>query len=85
MIPFVLAPIVCTVVAYLAISSGMVPPVIMAKIPWITPPIFSAVMATGSLKGGILALVNIVLSVLIYLPFVMADKSSLHKKMQENV
>ncbi|WP_419724967.1 PTS sugar transporter subunit IIC [Terrisporobacter petrolearius] len=85
MIPFVLAPIVCTIVAYLAISWGIVPPVIMAKIPWITPPIFSAVMATGSLKGGILALVNIVLSVLIYLPFVMADKKALNKKTQENV
>lgn len=84
MIPFVLAPVVCTIVAYLAISSGIVPPVIMPKIPWITPPIFSAIMATGSLKGGILAAVNIVLSVMIYLPFVAADKRSLNKKMTEN-
>ncbi len=84
MIPFVLAPIICTITAYFAISSGFVPPVIMPKIPWITPPIFSAVMATGSLKGGVLAFINIVLSVLIYLPFVAADERMAKKKLAEN-
>lgn len=83
MIPFVLAPIICTITAYFAISTGLVPPVIMPKIPWITPPIFSAVMATGSLKGGILAFVNIVLSVLIYLPFVAADERMAKKKLSK--
>ena len=65
MIPFILGPIVCVITSYLAISWGLVAPVIMPTIPWITPPIFVSVMAIGSLSGGILAAVNIVLSVLI--------------------
>ena len=56
----------------------------MPKIPWITPPIFSAVMATGSLKGGVLAFINIVLSVLIYLPFVAADERMANKRLAES-
>lgn len=84
MIPFVLAPIVCTISAYLAISTGLVPPIIMAKIPWITPPVFGAIMATGSLKGGILAFVNIVLSIIVYLPFVVADERMAKKQLEKN-
>ena len=41
-------------------------------------------MATGSLKGGVLAFINIVLSVLIYLPFVAADERMAKKKLAEN-
>ncbi|MGL5346777.1 MAG: PTS sugar transporter subunit IIC [Peptostreptococcaceae bacterium] len=83
MIPFILAPVVCVITAYLSISSGLVPPVIMPTIPWITPPIFGAVIATGSIKGGILAAVNIVLSILIYLPFVMADERMAKKQLEK--
>ncbi|MGL6106882.1 PTS sugar transporter subunit IIC [Romboutsia sp.] len=81
MIPFVLAPVICTALAYFAISSGMVPPVIMAKIPWITPPVFGAIMATGSLKGGVLAAINLVISVIVYLPFVAVDERMAKKKL----
>lgn len=84
MIPFVLGPVICVITSYLAISSGLVPPVIMPTIPWITPPIFGAVIATGSIKGGILAAVNIVLSVLIYLPFVAADERMAKKQLEKN-
>ena len=84
MIPFVLAPIICVITSYLAISSGLVPPVIMPKIPWITPPIFSGFIATGSIKGAILAAVNIVISVIVYLPFVAADERMAKKQLEKN-
>ncbi|CEH33018.1 PTS sugar transporter subunit IIC [Romboutsia lituseburensis] len=83
MIPFVLAPVICSIVAYMSISSGLVPPVIMAKIPWITPPVFGAIMATGSIKGGILAAVNLLISVVVYLPFVAAEGRMEKKKLAE--
>lgn len=37
-IPFVLGPVITTVISYIAVSSGMVFPIV-AKIPWVTPPI----------------------------------------------
>lgn len=81
MIPFVLAPVLCTITSYLAISSGMVAPVLMAKIPWITPPIFSGIMATGHWTGGALAAVNLIISIVVYLPFVVADERMAKKRL----
>ncbi|WP_250674503.1 PTS transporter subunit EIIC [Paraclostridium ghonii] len=74
MIPFVLAPVVCSAVAYLAIDTGLVMPVIAAKIPWVTPPIIGGFLATGHWTGGVLAAVNLVISILIYIPFVIASE-----------
>ena len=74
-IPFVIAPIITTVISYLSISFGLVHPVIMATMPWTTPPIIGGFMATGHWSGAVLCVVNIVVSILIYLPFVvMAEK-----------
>ncbi|EQK44547.1 PTS system, lactose/cellobiose IIC component family protein [[Clostridium] bifermentans ATCC 638] len=72
MIPFVLAPVVCSAVAYLAIDMGLVMPVIAAKIPWVTPPILGGFLATGHWSGAALAAVNLLISIVIYIPFVIA-------------
>ncbi|WGX76658.1 PTS transporter subunit EIIC [Paraclostridium bifermentans] len=72
MIPFVLAPVVCSAVAYLAIDMGLVMPVIAAKIPWVTPPILGGFLATGHWTGAALAAVNLLISIIIYIPFVIA-------------
>ncbi|MFR0019874.1 MAG: PTS sugar transporter subunit IIC [Paraclostridium sp.] len=72
MIPFVLAPVVCSAVAYLAIDMGLVMPVIAAKIPWVTPPILGGFLATGHWTGAALAAVNLLISIVIYIPFVIA-------------
>ncbi|MGL5312274.1 MAG: PTS sugar transporter subunit IIC [Peptostreptococcaceae bacterium] len=84
MIPFILAPVLCVITSYFAISTGLVPPVIMPTIPWITPPIFSGFIATGSINGAILAAVNIVISIVIYLPFVAADERMAKKQLEKN-
>ncbi len=80
-IPFVLAPVLCAALSYFAISSGIVHPVIMAKIPWVTPPIFGGLMATGHWTGGVLAAVNLLISIVIYLPFVAAETRMEKKKL----
>ena len=85
MIPFILAPVICTAIAYLAIDFGMVAPVIMPKIPWVTPPILGGLMATGSLSGGVLAAINLIISVVIYLPFVMMSEKMEAKKAEKSV
>lgn len=74
MIPFVLAPVVCSAVAYLAIDMGLVMPVIAAKIPWVTPPILGGFLATGHWTGAALAAVNLLISIVIYIPFVIASE-----------
>lgn len=74
MIPFVLAPVVCSAVAYLAIDMGLVMPVIAAKIPWVTPPILGGFLATGHWTGAVLAAVNLLISIVIYIPFVIASE-----------
>lgn len=72
-IPFLITPAVLTLVAYLATVSGLVPPTYVA-IPWISPPGVGAFLATGgslkSIFAALLALVNLAISTLIYLPFV---------------
>lgn len=82
-IPFVLAPVLCAGLSYFAISSGIVHPVIMAKIPWVTPPILGGLMATGHWTGGALAAVNLLISILIYLPFVAAETRMEKKKLEK--
>lgn len=74
MIPFVLAPVVCSAVAYLSIDMGLVMPVIAAKIPWVTPPILGGFLATGHWTGAALAAVNLLISIVIYIPFVIASE-----------
>lgn len=71
-IPFIIAPLVTTATSYLAIASGLVHPVIMTKMAWTTPPILGGFLATGHWSGAALAAFNIVIGILIYLPFVYA-------------
>ena len=76
LIPFLLVPMVCYSVAYLALSLGLVP-LIASEVTWTTPVLLGGFTATGSLAGSVLQLVNIVLGVCIYFPFVrLLDRQS---------
>lgn len=77
-IPFLITPGVLTLIAYLATASGLVPPTYVA-IPWISPVGIGAFLATGagsgSWRAALLAIVNLAVAILIYLPFVkLADE-----------
>lgn len=70
LVPFILTPIVLTVISYLAVASHIVYPVV-TTIPWVTPPIIGGYLATGGhWSGAALAAINVVISIIIYLPFV---------------
>ncbi|NIZ19814.1 PTS sugar transporter subunit IIC [Entomospira culicis] len=74
-VPFILGPVIVTIVSYIAIASGMVNiPVLVA--PWTFPAPLGAFFATGlDIRAAILALVNIVILGVVYLPFMkMYDK-----------
>lgn len=68
-IPLMIVPVVTFLVAYGATITGLVP-MVVNNVNWTTPPFVSGYLATGSWKGAALQLVIIIISVLIYLPFV---------------
>lgn len=78
-IPFILAPIVCVTIAYFATSLGWVPAATVMP-PWVTPPIIGGILATKSIAGGILCVVNLVVATLIYIPFVIMANIQEQKK-----
>ena len=81
-IPFIFGPVLLVIISYSAMAIGLVPKTI-AMVPWTFPPVIGAALATGSIRGGILAAFNLVLSILIYMPFVIAGEKIAEKKARE--
>ena len=76
-IPFILAPVLCYSNAFLFTKIGFMPQVTNSVV-WTTPFFFSGYLATGSVRGIVVQLVNIVISMACYAPFVnMYEKKSL--------
>jgi len=69
-IPFVIVPVVNTIISGLVFSLNWVPYTTGVMLPWTTPPIISGWLSTGSWLGSVLQLVEIILGMLIYYPFV---------------
>lgn len=69
MIPFLFTPMVCTVISSAAIRLGLVP-VPIHQVQWTTPILLGGYLATDSVAGSILQLINLTAGVLIYAPFV---------------
>ncbi|MBE6033161.1 MAG: EAL domain-containing protein [Clostridiales bacterium] len=68
-LPFILTPIASLVTAYIAVKTGIVP-VATVQVEWTTPIFLGGYLATGSIAGSILQLVNLIVGTLIYRPFV---------------
>lgn len=71
-IPFIIVPLINAAIAYAATRVGLVP-VIGILAPWTTPPIVGAFISTASIMGALVALINVVIGIVIYIPFVMAS------------
>ncbi len=69
MVPFVLAPVVSYTTAYLLTLSGFLPQV-TTSVAWTTPALLSGYVATGSARGIVVQLLNIVIAAACYAPFV---------------
>ena len=68
-IPWLLAPVVSVIIAYLGFASGLVPLTTGAQVPWTMPIFLSGFLATNSIMGSLLQLVQLVVIALIWLPF----------------
>lgn len=82
-VPWILAPMAVTLVSYLAMSSGLVPPPTGVAVPWTVPVFINGIMATNSLAGGILQLVNMAIVFSIWFPFLKAIDRINQKKEEE--
>ena len=77
LIPFVLSPMLCFSNAYLLTKTGFMP-LVTTTVEWTTPALLSGYLATGSVRGVVVQIMNIIISVACYSPFVIhQEKRSL--------
>lgn len=69
LIPFILTPVILTLISASAIKAGLVPAVTQS-VEWTIPVLLSGYQATGSVSGSLLQLFNLLVGVFIYMPFV---------------
>lgn len=67
-VPFIITPIVSSVVTYFALYTGLVPLFTAVQVPWTTPPIISGLLV-GGWQAALLQVVVLTMSFFIYLPF----------------
>lgn len=73
-IPFIITPLVMMGITVLAMTIGLVPYTTVA-VTWSTPIFISGYVSTGSIAGVLLQILNLVVAVLIYAPFVRLSES----------
>ncbi|MDO4912618.1 MAG: PTS cellobiose transporter subunit IIC [Lactobacillus sp.] len=84
LIPFVFAPMVSGSIAYFAIKLGFVK-YIIAQVPWPSPFGIGAFIGTGGdLKAAVVAIINVIVAFIIWLPFMKAYDNKLLKQEQAN-
>ncbi|WP_044893475.1 PTS cellobiose transporter subunit IIC [Bacillus alveayuensis] len=84
-IPWIIAPMIVTVVTYFAMSTGLVPPPTGVAVPWTVPIFINGLMATNSITGGLLQLVNFMIVLIVWFPFLkVIDKMNVEKERNEN-
>lgn len=77
LVPFVLNQPILAAVAHVATKTGFAGPIVNS-VPWTTPPVLNALLATNfSIGAGVIAVVNFGIALLIYIPFVLvANRAS---------
>ena len=84
MIPFVLSPVVGSLIGYIATKIGIMP-VTYIDVPWVTPPFINAFLATGgSFVAVLVQMVAFAAIVLLYLPFVKISNKIAEKQAAES-
>lgn len=82
-IPFVLAPVACLILPGILTTMGVIPRVVIG-VPWVMPPVINAFLATGAnLGAGLVCLINVAITVVIYFPFVLMANKQAEKEAAE--
>ncbi len=69
-IPFIIAPLVCVAVSFVSMEIGIVPRPVGIPVPWTLPAPISGWMMCADWRGGALQIVNLLISGVIYWPFI---------------
>ncbi|WP_079478707.1 PTS cellobiose transporter subunit IIC [Halobacillus salinus] len=70
LIPWLVAPVVVTLITFFSMSTGLVPKPAGIIVPWTTPPLISGFLATGNAwQGAALQAFNLVVVCVIWWPF----------------
>ncbi len=83
-IPFVVAPVVMTIITYFSMSWGFVPYPTGVVLPWSMPGILAGYLITNSWQGAALQVILIIVAGLIYYPFFKAYDNKLHQEELSN-
>ncbi|SFP98311.1 PTS cellobiose transporter subunit IIC [Desemzia incerta] len=77
-IPWLLAPLVTTTLNYIVMDLGIFPIPTGVSVPWTVPVFFNGMLATNSVMGGVLQLIDMAIIGLIWFPFLkVVDKANL--------
>lgn len=79
-IPFILAPVACIITGYFLTVIGFCPKVVLPSV-WTCPPIiFGFVFTGGNIMGAVSQIIVLVLSTVIYTPFLIAYEKQQNKE-----
>lgn len=83
-IPWMLAPVVVVIFTYTMMAIGLAPIPTGVTVPWTVPIFFSGSLATNSMMGGIIQIINFFIVFIIWLPFLkVLDRQAIQA--EENV
>lgn len=78
LIPFLMSPVILGITSWIAVYIGWIPPATHA-VEWTTPIFLSGYLGSGSMAGVVLQAANLILAVLIYMPFVRLQARQHHR------
>ncbi|TFJ72282.1 PTS cellobiose transporter subunit IIC [Carnobacterium maltaromaticum] len=79
-IPWIITPLIVTTFNYLVMAAGIVPAPTGVSVPWTVPIFINGILATNSILGGVLQLVDIVIVGVLWFPFLkLIDRSNLNQ------
>ena len=77
-IPWIVAPILATLFAYICMSIGVLPYTTGVEVPWTTPVLFNGFLSTNSIMGSLVQLAQMAIVGIVWLPFLRAmDKRNI--------
>ena len=82
-IPFVIVPDIFIAATYGLTCAGIIGPCV-AQVPWTTPPVISALLATGmDWRAAVWQIIEIIIGMAIYLPFMKASERAQELQVEE--
>ena len=82
LVPFILVPVLAMIITYVSIVTGFMPPFGAVQVPWTTPQILAGLLLNGW-QGAVVQLIILVMSVIVYYPFVVAQDKAMCKEEAE--